>query len=138
MATVTRFPIRSYGDDFFAGQCANGDQALLGLLCPNLVLYRFDGDGNRVAREVRPWLYPAEQRDGVYAIYDPTFRERLAKQIADWQAELGFVEDRIDVAEFFDAEQCVGIELPEDDECAFVLWWAKDYWMNDQGGVEST
>jgi hypothetical protein len=53
MATMTRFPIRSYGDDFFAGRCANGDQALLGLLCPNVVLYRFDGDGKQIGREVR-------------------------------------------------------------------------------------
>jgi len=138
MAAASRFPIRSYGEDFLAGRCANGEQALLGLLCPNIVLYRFNGDGNQIGRDVRPWLYPAEQHQGVYNIYEPKFRERLVKQIADWQAELGFVEDRIDVAPFYDEEQGVGIELPEKDECAFVFWWAKDYWMDAQGDVEST
>jgi hypothetical protein len=138
MAATTRFPIRSYGDDFLAGRCTNGHQALLGLLCPNLMLYRFDGDGNQIGREARPWRYPAEQRQGVYAIYDPIFRERLARQIAAWKAEVGFVEDRIDVAAFYDEEYDVGIELAQNDECAFVFWWAKDYWMDDQGGVEST
>jgi hypothetical protein len=138
MATLKRFSIRTYGNDFFAGRCANGDQALLGLLCPNVVLYRFDRHGNQIDREVRPWLHPAEQRKGIYAIYERTFRERLAKQIANWRTELGFVEARIEIAEFFDVEQGVGIELPENDECACVLWWAKDYWMDDQGGVKST
>jgi hypothetical protein len=138
MTANERFPIRSYGDEFFVGRCANGSQALLGLLCPNVVLYRFDSDGNLVGREVRPWNYPAERHGGVYAIYDPVFIARLAEQITGWQSELGFTEDRIDVAAFYDEELGVGIELPENDECAFVFWWAKDYWMNDQGGVEST
>src|SRR5699024_10327296 len=98
--TMKRFPIRNYGDEFLAGRCANGEQALLGLLCPNLVLYRFDADGNLIGREVRPWRYHAEQHQGVYAIYDPVFREHIDQQIADWQAELGFVDGRIEVEAF--------------------------------------
>jgi hypothetical protein len=95
MGLLMRFPIRSYGNEFYAGRCANGNQALLGLLCPNVVLYRFDGNGNRIGREVRPWHYPAEQRKGVYAIYDPKSAKHLANQIEAGRSELGFVEDQI-------------------------------------------
>jgi hypothetical protein len=130
--------MRSYGDDFVAGHCANGDQVLLGLLCPNLVLYRFDGSGRPIGREIRPWSYPAVRRHGIYQLHDPAFRESLARQLADWRAELGLVDGPIEVEQFVDETQGVGMEPSEEGECAFIFWWAKDYWMNEDGEVEST
>ena len=138
MDTAQTFRLRSYGKDFRTGRSASGDQVLIGLLCPNLVLFRFDKGGTLMGRELRPWSFPAPFRNGVYAIYDPMFQTRLAEQIAGWQAELGFIQEPIIVRRFFDDEQWVGIELPEDENCAFVFWWAKDYWMNAAGEVEST
>lgn len=138
MTSPRRFPLRSYGDDFSTGCCANGDQALLGLLCPRLVLYRFDSTGRPIGRDVRQWSFPAPQRGGVFDIFDSEFRRHLQVQIAAWKLELGFREQQIAVEEFFDPENAVGIELPEDKSCDFVFWWAKDYWMNSSGEVEST
>jgi hypothetical protein len=138
MGTTQRFNLRSYGDDFQTGRCANGDQVLMGLLCPNLVLFRFDREGTLIGRELRPWSFPARRVGGIYEIFDPMFRTRLGEQITTWQAELGFSEEPITVCGFFDKEHWVGIDLPDDEPCAFIFWWAKDYWMNAAGKVVST
>jgi hypothetical protein len=138
MQDGAKFTICSYGDDFFAGRCDNGDQVLMGLLCPNLVAFRFDSEGKPIGRELRPWLHPAEWRGGAFAIYGHIFQERLAEQMAGWQSEIGFAEQPITVEMFYDAEQGVGIEPAGSKHCAFILWWAKDYWMDSAGGVEST
>lgn len=136
--TMQTFHLSSCGADFQTGRCASGDQVVIGLLCPNLLLFRFDKDGALIGRELRPWSFPAPWRNGVYAIHDPMFQTRLAEQIASWQTELGFTEERITVRRFFDDEHWVGIDLPEDASCAFVFWWAKDYWMDEAGDVQST
>lgn len=128
---MIRYPIRSYENDFFAGRCANGDQVILGLLCPNVVLYRYDSAGNFIRREIRPWNYPAYRGLAAYQTSEPVFMQKLAEQIADWQAELGFIEDRIEIDAYFDSEHYVGIEMPENNECAFIFWWARDFWMDE-------
>jgi len=138
MGTTQKFHLRSYGADFQTGRCANGDQALMGLLCPNLVLFRFDKQGTFIGRELRPWSYPAPLRRRIYMVFDPTFQARLEEQVTGWQAELGFSEEPITVNRFFHKEHCVGIDLPDDEPCAFIFWWAKDYWMNEAGEVLST
>jgi hypothetical protein len=101
-------------------------------------IYRFDPSGKLIDRELRLLSTPAERNRNVYAIYDALFQERLAEQIADWQSELGFTEEPIAVEPFYDDEQQVGIELPESKSCASILWWAKEYWMDSEGHVEST
>jgi hypothetical protein len=135
---MKKFPINGYGEDFFTGHCRNGDQVLMGLLCSNVVLFRFDREGRLVGTERRPWLYPAEQSAGICHICDAVFTKRLADQIGGWQEEIGFTTGRSEVEEFFDAEQYVGIELDENRGCTFVFWWAKEYSMDGAGEVEST
>jgi hypothetical protein len=39
MADGKPFAIRTYGDEFLTGRCDNGDQILMGLLCPNVAVY---------------------------------------------------------------------------------------------------
>jgi hypothetical protein len=132
------FRIGSYGDDFSTGTCNNGNQLIIGLLCPNIILYRFDAIGRRIGREIHPWNFPAPLDNGIYQIFDPTFQARIRDQISRWKTELGFKEEKVDVQLFYDVEQDVGIEVDEARGCAFVFWWAKDYWMNENGEVEST
>jgi len=138
MAIAQRFRICTYGDDFFTGRCANGEQVLMGLLCPHVALYRFDGEGKYLGRELRRWSFPAKQNGTIYAIYDQDFQERLAQQISDWQAEIHFVERVIQVEKSFDKEQCVGIEPSDNSAWAFIFYWSKNYWMNESGEVDST
>src|SRR5215468_4820448 len=104
MDTTQKFHLRSYGDDFQTGRCANGDRVVMGLLCPNLVLFRFDREGTLIGRELRPWSFPAARVGGIYKIFDQMFETRLEEQITSWQAELGFSEEPITVSRFFDKE----------------------------------
>ncbi len=76
---MQKFRIRSYQDDFYAGTCRNGEQVILGLLCPRVVLFRFDVEGALLGREVRDWKLPAECRAGICAIFDPLFRETAGR-----------------------------------------------------------
>jgi hypothetical protein len=135
---MRRFNIQTYGDDFFAGRSKSGEQFLLGLLCPNIVLFRFNAFGTVVGKESRPWQHSAARHQGIYQIYEPVFRELLSLQMSDWRTELGFIEQTIEIELFYDGEEGVGIQLPESNECACVFWWGNEYWMNEQGEVEST
>ncbi|HWT00958.1 MAG TPA: hypothetical protein VN256_11990 [Pyrinomonadaceae bacterium] len=157
------YSIRGYGDDFETGTTSEGQQVLMGLLCPYIVAYFFSSDGALVGGERREWNRPAPRvgTDGPYQIYDRVFRESLSEQILGWQSELGFTPGVIRVRPFFDDEHCVGIEafpehledLNESDDgyellCAerqqwveegnFVFRWAKDYYMTRGGEVAST
>jgi len=160
------FPIQGYCDEFVTGTCANGRQVVMGLLCPHLVAYFFDPNGELLCDELRPWDTPAPRMgpDGPYQIYDAAFQDALAEQKHEWQKELGFRASTIRVRPFLDSRHPVGISpLPEDletDECnklgederkhieelrtewiargQFVWWWAKDYYMSKDGAVDST
>jgi len=133
-----RFRISSYGNEFAAGFCSDGDQVLMGLLCPEVVVYRFTPEGALRGREARPWTYPAELAQGCYQIYDPAFQERISEQMAAWRDDMDFVEKPIDVCSFFDGDREVGVTPADDEACDFILWWGKEYWMSNTGDVEST
>ena len=133
-----RFRIKSYGIDFATGRGASGAQFLMGLLCPDVVLYRFDPRGNLLGGQSRRWCRAAARINGAYRIDDPAFQEHIARQIASWQSEIGFVKGPIEVCAFFDGDKYVGVGPPEDQDCHHVLWWAKDYWLSENGDVEST
>jgi hypothetical protein len=149
--------------DFVTGTCADGRQAVMGLLCPNLVTFFFTasgapGDKRRDACDPAP-----PQNGGAYQIYDRAFVAGFKKQLAAWQKRLGFVEGPVLLESFFDDESYVGIvDLPDHledmgwatnlderraleaerqrwiERGAFVFYWAKDYWMSREGEVEST
>jgi len=156
-STERLFPIQAY--DYKTGICSDGRQVVIGLLCPHLVAYFFDPQGNLLRREQRLWKNPAPKLrgEGPYSIYDHDFREALEQQEREWLTELGFSPGTIWIKEFLDGTP-VGIEqLPDhfqdvddlDDEERkslatwiavgnFVWWWARDYYMSKDGKVEST
>ena len=101
-----------------------------------------------------------------YSIFGDRFRALICKQLKEWQDELEFHAATIRVKEFLDDKHSVGIELlpshyrdletgtwfPNEEERqqfiksrdhwvergSFVWWWAKDYYMSEDGEVEST
>jgi hypothetical protein len=160
------FALQTEPGDFETGRCADGRQVVFGLLCPHLALFYFDAQGNLLQAEFRDWEHPAPWRNGRYDIYDDAFEAAFAQQIDRWKAEAGFSPGTIQIKEFMDDAHWVGIQiLPEhyqdletsdefDNEAErqeyirdrdewiargdFVWWWAKDYYMNAEGEVEST
>ncbi|MEZ4446189.1 MAG: hypothetical protein R3B72_44340 [Polyangiaceae bacterium] len=148
--------------DFHAGVLDDGRQVLLGLLCPEVVVFVFGRDGRFITKQEQVWRHPAQRMgtDGPYQIYDPAFVRAMNQQIADLKATLGVKDGTIRVRQFFDV--AVGIEefpdyleesedgSPEDAQRrlalrrewrasgGFVLWWAKDYYMSKDGQIEST
>jgi hypothetical protein len=108
------FPIQNHGYDFFTGVCPDGRQVVMGLLCPELVAFFFDSEGNYLGREERPWSVEAGQlagREPPYNIFGDRFQEVIGNQLREWQCELGFRIATIRVKEFLDDEQTVGIEV---------------------------
>jgi hypothetical protein len=144
------FRIASYGDDFYTGKIASGESVLMGLLCPNLMVIRFDSVGRYLSYEEIDLTLTPHQPD-----------------ITNHYPEPGFQKQPIEIQEFFLDNQCLGIQLlpehllefledpstAENEEEAeeyrkmitcwqtdgnFVLWWGKDYWFDANGHVEST
>jgi hypothetical protein len=162
------FSIEPHGDDYFPGVCEDGRQVVMGLLCPHLVAYFFGADGKLLGDEHRLWQKapPRFGTDGPYKIGDNDFQLALTKQLQDWRAEIGFQPQTISVRAFWDERHPVGIELlpehlqdldtadwfeDEDErqeyvtsreewlaEGKYVWWWAKDYFVNADGEVESS
>jgi hypothetical protein len=152
---------------FDVGVCSDGRKVLMGLLCPYLVAYFFDAHGNLNGGQRKIWETPAPRmsENGPYQLYGEEFCSALDRQKQQWQNEIQFHSAPIHIKEFFDAEHFAGIELlPEhyqdlesdtdideeerqeliverDDwlECGnFVLWWGNDYYMSEDGKVESS
>jgi hypothetical protein len=119
------YKIQNHGEDFFTGVCADGRQAVMGLLCPNVVAYFFDAKGHFLGSERQLWIHPAprmsmppelahiptimEPGTGPYQIYDRQFVAAIKTQIEQWQKALGWTTSTIEVLEFFDATHSVGI-----------------------------
>jgi hypothetical protein len=104
----------------------------------------------------------------IYDIYQPAFRARLAGLIESWQREIGYVASPIRIHPFKLQDRFIGVaERPEfyeefllnpehaapnearrarmhelvrkwDREGMFVLYWAKDFWMTNDGQIHST
>lgn len=154
------YPIGTDEVYFGTGVDSGGHQRLVGLLCPNLVMFCFDQVGNLVRTEKRSVSF---FRDAVppFDIYD----ERLAPLLEEWKEEIGFRPTAIRVKKFWSAEYGVGIEdypshfdenlmdpnTDEDEKTdikesmklwdeagQFVLQWGNDYWLDDTGSVVSS
>jgi hypothetical protein len=157
---ASTFTLRSEkDDDFTTGLTHDACQVVVGLLCPFLVAYFFEADGKWLRCEKQLWVYPAPRmrEDGPYQIYDSAFQDALLCQQKLWMSRLGFQPGPIQIQEFFDKENWVGIcrfpdfleedELDEeeqkdkDDWLArgdFVWWWAKDYHVSADGDIHSS
>jgi len=155
-----RYAIRPDEGYFSAGVMADGQQVLMGLFCPNLVAFRFDGDGSLLGSEQRPVPF-FRNVTPPYNIYD----DRIQPMIEEWQAEMGFRPATIRVRKFWSVEHYIGIEdYPsdfhevlsdpdaDDEEKAemresirlwdkagqFVVQWGNDYWLDGTGRVVSS
>lgn len=154
------YVLKSYEQEFYTGSNDDCEQVIIGLLCPHVVAYFFDEDGNLLNSERQLWKHPAPQRspNGPYNIYEEQFVEAINQQIWDWMEKMGFAEEAIEIREFNDEARGVGISelpaylkdpVPDDEEMAealnywlesgnFVFCWAKEYHMSADGEVEST
>jgi hypothetical protein len=111
------YPIQNDGYDFFTGVCSDGRQVVMGLLCPELVAFFFDPEGNLLGREQRPWSAEAGELAGhtpPYQIYGERFEQLINAQRLEWQAEIGYRPATIGIKEFLDHEYSVGIEVLPD------------------------
>lgn len=161
----------------------------MGLLCPHLVVVYFDAEGKYLSVQDVVLTVPPHQEgttriyweepDGtikevnsanphIYITHKPEFRESLEWDIRNLLKPSDFVEQPIDIQEFFLEDRYLGIRLlpdyleefikdptsvAEDEEDIafhqeildewktegkFILWWGKDYWFGADGEVEST
>jgi hypothetical protein len=90
---------------FSAGVTPDGQQVLMGLFCPNLVVFYFDRDGKLLRSEQRPVPFFRDVTPP-YDIYD----ERIQPMIETWKAEMRFRPATIGVRKFFSDEHYIGIE----------------------------
>lgn len=133
---------------------------LMGLLCPSILVVRFDRDGFLVGSEQRP-VPIFHDMQPPYDIYN----EQVEFVSKAWQAEIGLRLAPIEVKKFWSTEHEIGIEDypvhfhevlsdPNADEerktyirsaieqwdnaGQFVLQWGNDYWLDRNGCVVST
>jgi hypothetical protein len=103
------YPISTHdGYGFHAGMTGDNRQVLMGLLCPNLVAFFFDMEGNLldVQERLLTFLQPSgvfvdgELIEGLVRRYD-IYDERIPPALEAWQKEIGFQPTVIRVKKFF-------------------------------------
>jgi hypothetical protein len=155
------YPIRSHEDyGFYAGVTPDNRQVLMGLLCPNIVVFLFNATGSLVETKQRR-VHFFEGVTPPFDIYDG----RIPPMIDAWQTEMRLQPGIIKVKKFFSLDLSVVIEDypshfeailsdPQEGEDAkidirdsikswdkekqFVLIWGNDYWLNNSGEVVSS
>ncbi|MDX1932459.1 MAG: hypothetical protein SFU56_07625 [Capsulimonadales bacterium] len=153
---MRKYPIQLSAGDFETGILPNGNQLLIGKQIPGLIAVLFSPDGDFIQLLTKPGSRPLSVP---YRTYE------LESDLMHWQKELQVIPHAIGVRKFMIREHTIGIQdIPdhltvtaiesltdEDDRIAmknelacwkknrcFVLWWAKDYYMNRRGGIDST
>ena len=98
------YPIQHAPNYFHAGRLRSGDQALMGVLFPELVLVRFSLEGECRGIESRP-----------IELSNPPHDERVAfAKLECWEHDLGFAPSTILVHHFFLADRWIGIlDVPQ-------------------------
>ena len=143
------------------GKNSNGQQFIIGLLCPNLVCIEFDQDGNFQELHIEEWLYPAPQfpNNGPYKIPDEIFVEVFEIQKEALKNKTGFIESKIQIREFecnhaHWAQFPSGLDAleysdysPEEfaqkrkdwvESGLHVFSWAEEHWINPDGSLNSS
>jgi hypothetical protein len=148
---------------FHTGHVKNGNQILISVQLPEIVMVEFDADGNylRVATREIPKQYLSVVNDRL-RVDDYV----LSALIENWRDEIGLIPGTISVKQFFLPERWICIrDLPDhyqevldnpedyDDEELqnlredirqwlahgdFVLYLDRDYYLSSEGEVEST
>lgn len=128
------FPISESEDDYFTGIAKNGEQVLMGLICPELVAYFFSKYGDLLKRETRTWKYPATVKNYVYDVENKNFKKNLDSQFNEWKNEIGFQPSIIKVKAFFDDQYSVGVEeIPKFLELGQNYSGSFSEWLNSFG-----
>ena len=152
---------------FYTGRLADGAQTLMGVQPPDLVGVVFSVDGDyiktltkHISQERR--LTTQDQSE----VVPDADEDEFSAYIYEWQTELKVMPDTISVKQFYLPERYIGIsDLPEHYQEVldhpenfseerlrelqgdiqawrgsgeFVLDWDEDYYMSEEGEVEST
>jgi len=150
------YTIRPGHDVFDAGVLNDGQQVLVGLQLPELVVVRFSSRGSLIGVTV---VATVTSSNGSTA-------DQANSELARWKAEVGFRATPITVEPFFVRDRWIGIaDLPQHyqevldhpESCDkdrrldllddirqwqvrgnFVLYWDEDYYLNKDGEVVSS
>ena len=145
---------------FHTGRGENGNQMLIGVQFPEIVLVEFDAQGNYlrvVTREIPKQFLSVG--NGIFQADDTV----LLALIENWKDEMGLIPGTISVKQFFLPDRWIGIrDLPQyiqdyldapgnyDEELSrelqeeirqwrehgdFVLNWDEDYDLNQEGEI---
>jgi hypothetical protein len=164
MKTAAERVYRIKSSDYWhTGHTNDGTQVLFGLLCPDLVAYLFNQRGDLIDIQLQRLEFMVEdQKPGQpFDIYDP----RIESRRKQWSRKLGIRRGTINIRQFSDPEHDVKIENqpgyfndvlerrdgPAEEKARieelrqnweteknFVLWWGNDYWIGEDGEVESS
>ena len=143
---------------YYAGHLKSGNQVLMGIQLPELVMVEFDSTGGYVGTTIR-------NTSSVVHLPE-TGEEDMSRELQNWQQELGFTGATITIQPFFLLDRYIGIkdlpdhyeevlnqpeaysasrrrELQEDvrlwnERGDFVLYWDEEYYLNQDGELDSS
>ena len=118
---------------FRTGTLPSGGQVLFGVVIPDILVYRFDKDGQLLGRQAIPLEHPPAWNPFTNSYdLDRNYAEKAEAQIAALGASLDVRAGPITVGQFSDPDKGVGIqELPSEFMEAFV---APDNFTPDEQG----
>lgn len=148
---------------YHTGLLENGNQVLMGVQLPELVMVEFNPEGHFVELAARDISGKLQRYNcGLYELDD----DMLLVELRIWQSEIGLTPSTISVREFFFPDRWIGIkdipehyqdviERPEDydeerrrqlqddirewsEDGSFVLYWNEDYYLSKEGELESS
>jgi hypothetical protein len=165
-AMIETFIVDSYLDNYLTGTLPSGNQIIMGILLPNIWVYTFDSAGVPIERDRYPLSYLPPKIDGIYKIYNEKARNKLSKCLNDFANSIKLSIGNIQIYEFFDDDNYVGItrypselenfidnkeELDEEEKIEMaeqleewnengyaVMCWCEEYTINHQGKVIET
>ena len=161
-------PQRSYNiqndvSHYYAGHLKDGSQVLMGIQLPELVMVEFAPTGKYVRTTIRD--ISSETRKSLQRLPN-SGEDDLLRELRNWQQEVGFTGATISIQQFFLSDRYIGIknlpdhyqevlnqpeeydanrrrELQEDvhlwiERGDFVLYWDEEYYLNQDGELESS
>jgi hypothetical protein len=162
-SVVEKFIVDSCPDRYLTGIIPSANQIIMGILLPNIWIYTFDNAGFPIQRNRYPLSYLPPQIDGIYRIYNKEAEDGLSKCLNDLANSIELIIKNIEIREFFDDDNYVGItrysseienfienkeELDEEEQIQMaeqleewnkngyaVMCWCEEYTINNQGKV---
>lgn len=161
------YNIRNSPPYFYTGRLPEGTQTLINIQLPDLFMVVFDAEGNYLRTSLKAILYEQHLADAPLAEAPPgSAYDEFTAYAHEWQRELRVTPGTISVKQFYLPERYIGItDLPEHyqevidhpenfsaerlqelqgeieewlESGEFVLDLDIDYYMSEEGDVEST